>query len=309
MKPQLHLILLFALLSTQVIAQQPFAIRPYAITLPRVTTGQQTNPATVPQQAGNMVYNTDQQAVAVNNGIGWGYLGAGDSGFENFRAFRSFGNFISYGTWTPPSGVTRFIVEAWGGGAGSEQFESTTTTIKCRGGGAGGYFRRLYTVTSGAVSITVGDGGDGEGIYSVPGPVVPAESGGSTIVRYQNANLVATGGSERETTVDNRGDVTDPYGDAIAYLGGSGEAATVSFAQRSPTEFLMLVKGGNGGTTYGVPIGFGGQGSQFVFVIGNPNPVLFTGNTAQTGSFPGGGGGCAYSKGGTGAQGLVIIRW
>ncbi|TAE23660.1 MAG: hypothetical protein EAZ91_21685 [Cytophagales bacterium] len=66
------LLLLLTSLGNSLFAQQTYALKPYAITLPRLTTAQQSTSAL--QQAGNIVYNTDEQKMAIHNGSSWQYI-------------------------------------------------------------------------------------------------------------------------------------------------------------------------------------------------------------------------------------------
>jgi hypothetical protein len=56
-------------ISSPLIAQQTYALKPYSVALLQLNTAQQSTSAT--QQAGNIVYNTDEQKVAFHNGSGW----------------------------------------------------------------------------------------------------------------------------------------------------------------------------------------------------------------------------------------------
>jgi len=75
--------------------------------------------------------------------------GAGSNGIELFT---------SSTTFTVPAGITKIIVEAWGGGGsgGAGNFGS----VYGAGGMGGGYGKGLYTVTPGdLITITIGAGG------------------------------------------------------------------------------------------------------------------------------------------------------
>lgn len=299
MKKLYLLLLLTALLSLPSYAQQPFAIRPYAITLPRVTTGQQTNPATVPQQAGNMVYNTDQQAVAVNNGVGWGYLGAGNDGeFKNIRRFRSGrpGSGVNNAfAWTPPASVTRFMVEIWAGGNGGGTYFTNGVNSFCIGGSAGDYAQKIIEVIStGPATFTVGSGGS-RGSRS---PLVSPGAGGATHFKYNTFAIVVTQGGGTDLSFND---------DFLVLSGGDSGPITVAFGQKSATEFMTVIGGGNGGRAYDSLPATNGLASTFTLKNGafetEYNPISLDGTSK------GSGGGCGYNQGGNGANGLVIIRW
>ena len=301
------LLFLFALLNTLLaMAQQPWALKPYTITLPRVTTTQQSASATVPQQAGNMVYNTDQKAVAVHNGGTWEYLGGTTEpgSFENFKVFEATG-LLQF--WTVPTGTTRFLIEAWGGGEGGDIFRTLgASTLSCYGGEAGGYAQKVVTVVSGAnsVEISVGIGG-------ASGELSPSRyptNGGNTIIKYNSTSLVVGGGSNSINGIS-------ISGFALDYMPGSNffrvkstlpNGFTLSYVQKSATEFIQSIHGHNGGVPFRV-MTTGGYGENF-FINSSGGRVLdLRGHVF--GASPGGGGGCGFSSGGYGANGLVIIRW
>ena len=295
------LFFLLALLNTLLaMAQQPFAIKPYAITLPRVTTTQQTNPGTVPQQAGNMVYNTDQQAVAVNNGTGWGYLGTGN--MEEFRNGLVF-NYdaqTNYKFWSVPAGITQIMTEIWSAGAGGSRYVNLGNgTITCKGGGGGGYIRKKISVTPGAsLTIQIGNGGKG-----ATANVGNASGGASGIYLNQATGIFAQGGYSNGAggygTYIANGLIADRTVD-----GGQGQDLVISYEPRGGTDYALTLKFGDGGSAFSVQQGgYGGQGTFL-----NAGTLLYQ-VEAKYGSFPGGGGGCGYQSGGNGADGLVIIRW
>ncbi|WP_019990447.1 hypothetical protein [Rudanella lutea] len=319
----IQLFTLFFLLVTSRLAQaqQSYALKPYAITLPRVTTPQQTNPATVPQNAGNLVYNTTEQKVAVNNGSQWEYLAtAGDVGsqFANFTVF----NYTSENAqqlWTIPAGVTRFLVEAWGGGGGGVKYLGSSNVGDCRGGASGGYAQKLYAVQPNgpaSVSVVVGRGGSGTTVTGNPGS---AQGGGASQVYYPFTNNYLFAGAGNNFA--GNGGITFVPSDGFRPLTMPGMEASVciplSYVQKDASNYIITVKMSDGGTAYGVPPGRGGIGNTVMLqnnstASGN---LVFIGwgylgeNGLQDGSFPGGGGGCGYYGGGNGAPGMVIIRW
>ena len=65
--------------------------------------------------------------------------------------------FDTSGTFTVPSGVTRIMVEVWGGGGGGG---SSGQWVRGSGGGGGGYGKGVFSVAGGqAFSVVVGSGG------------------------------------------------------------------------------------------------------------------------------------------------------
>ena len=284
----LSLLLLFFFGSSPLLAQQPWALKPYAVTLPRLTTAQQSTSA--PQQAGNVVYNTDQQKIAVHNGTAWQYVSTNApeaSQFQNEKAV------FSNQLWTVPTGVTRILAEVWGGGEQGEVYYFFNNGLYGRGGNAGAYARGFMAVTpSTTLTLTVGSGGaGGDG------------DGGSTLVQNATSSIIADGGY-------NNGGNSAPYfisGNAVGFGvgGGRGTGVTISYGQQSSTGYILLVKCGDGGTAYGAQPG--GVGEQFASL--NSSSLLYTTGGAGDGSFPGGGGGAGYNRGGNGAPGMIVIHW
>ena len=299
MKTNTLLLLLFLLcVSSQLLAQQTWALKPYAVTLPRLTTDQQSTSA--PQQAGNMVYNTDQQKMAVHNGTTWQYIAPAEAGqFQNEKLF-TFNT-----TWTVPAGVTRILAEVWGGGGGAPVYAyggSGNTTLLATGGGAGGYGRGFVAVVPGnTLTITVGNYGSGG--YRSPSS---APNDGQTSQVYRTSafdGVAATGGGSF-------GNAGQASGADLAFgiAGQAGTNGTISYGQKSTSEYILLIQCGNGGTAYSAPPG--GSGTQIAST--NSSVLLYQSgdNTAaQGGSFPGGGGGCGYNYGGDGARGMVVLHW
>lgn len=307
-------------------AQQSYALKPYAITLPRVVTTQQVNPATVAQGAGNVVYNTTEQKVAVSTGTDrsgngqWKYLQMESPDATNFPNFTSFQSTTALQSWTIPAGVTRFMVELWGGGAGGRAFfapnSGGTQYVYCQGGGAGGYARKIVQVVSGVTAVSLICAAGGTGGRSTP--YAAANSGGQTFLIYNNQSINVEGGYDdgRGGNTYNFGGTSDgiPGSRAIFIPGGHGKEATLTYAQQNSTTFVTIVKGGNGGTSYGVDPAVADHTFQMIFPSGNfaNSPIASVGSGGSNtfvGVFPGGGGGCSYFNGADGAPGLVIIRW
>ena len=289
-------LLLLISLSSSLFAQQTYALKPYAITLPRLTTAQQSTSA--PQQAGNVVYNTDEQKLAVHNGTTWQYIAPAEAGqFQNEKLF------YSSTTWTVPSGVTRILAEVWGGGAGGPVYNyggSGNTTLLANGGGAGGYGRGFMAVTPGSsLILTVGFGGN-RGFRLDPAPT----SGESSRIEDQyGEGITSTGGSPG-------GDPGRGGGSKLGFVvaGGAGTSGTISYGQKSATEYILLIQCGNGGNAYSAPPG--GFGTQIASL--NSSVLLYQSgdqSISQDGSFPGGGGGCGYNYGGRGARGMIVIHF
>ena len=103
-------------------------------------------------------------------------------------------------TFSVPSGVTKVRAKAWGAGGGS-----SGSSYK---GGCGGYCEKLFTVSGGTVSITVGAGSSGNGTNSV--------------VTYSSTTITAGGGTA--------GSSSDEVGN-----GGTATGGDLNFPGNSPT--------------------------------------------------------------------------
>ncbi|TAE24018.1 MAG: hypothetical protein EAZ91_21155 [Cytophagales bacterium] len=351
MKPVLQSIFLgFALtvaFQTTVQAQQSYALKPYAITLPRVTTTQQVNPATVPQQAGNVVYNTTEQKVAVSTGADrfgngqWQYLSAGtidNREFKNAIAFSTTAVTRACGTtatgpcdpvatynFIVPAGVTRFLVELWGGGEGGGKYQPDAPPTYCTNGGqAGGYVRKYVDVVAGETIVSIVVGSAGSGIRTLYSGLISSTSGPfdgqNSFISYARSTLTAFGGSADfgpRSGTDNL-----PGIPAIMIPGHGPGPISLETQQRSSTRFDDVIKASDGGLAYGTLLGPAGQGMLLRYEVGSDSPDLTMNETFATGSFPGGGGGCGYrttstlpfgfiasGHSGQGGFGYVIIRW
>ena len=263
-----------------------WALKARSVKLPQLgTTEQNTLP---PQQAGNMVFNTDQQKLAVHNGTAWQYVGSGTPGtssFQNEKMFKTTGTTL----WTVPTNVTLIVAEVWGGGSGGPIVTSNGGPV-LHGGGAGGYARGFMTLTPGnTLTLTIGLGGTGGLVALTPG----TDGGASSVYRDMTNGIGALGG-----TLSGVGGL--PYGTDAGFgiQGGHASPGTISYSQKTTNQFIELTKYGDGGTAYGAqPGGFGEQSG------GDYNSVI------KQGGFPGGGGGCGSSSGGAGGQGMIVIHW
>jgi hypothetical protein len=196
--------------------------------------------------------------------------------------------FNSSGTFVVPNGVTNIMVEVWGGGGGGGGAASNTVGPYDGGnGGAGGYGKGIFSVTSGAsYSVAVGTGG------------AASSAGGASSF---GSLIYASGGNPGGNGINSSGDggAGGESNGAINITGGSGD---------SIFDFYPIGHGGNAGC--------GGSGGAFGF--SNNNPSLVNG---FPGNAPGGGGGGGSQRynsavttyfigiGGAGGQGRVIVYW
>jgi hypothetical protein len=199
------------------------------------------------------------------------------SGFSNFMVFNS------SGTFTVPSGVTKIMVEVWGGGGGGAGGAWVTVPPNVTlgssggGGGGGGYGKDIFSVTSGTnYAVTIGLGGSG-------GSGSSSGSGGDGGWTTFGASMIGTGGN-----------------------GGTGSATSDG-------------SGGNGGLSKASISVLGSPGENGIFKNTGTPTGTFGGGTggggaspsSNDGKVPGGGGGGNFGSydGHAGAQGRVIVWW
>lgn len=202
-------------------------------------------------------------------------------------------------TWTAPPGVTRILVETWGGGGrGGNVTSGFLSANTSAGGGGGAYSRSVLTVGSGTYYINVGAGRTGDS----------GQPGGDSWFHSSNtaptstAGVLAKGGTSRSGNNNNDsvlgGAAGSGYGE-VKFSGGNSDGGGGSSAGTEANG-----NNGSGNTGGGAPTGGGAGGNRPA--SGN--------NGGSAGSTPGGGGGGARSgflggnqNGGDGANGQVRI--
>lgn len=195
-------------------------------------------------------------------------VGGGSGGIPSIQVFNANGTFVV------PAGVTKIIVEVWGGG-GAGGSSSVLWGTGAGGGGAGGYGKDTFTVAPGdSYTVTVGGAGATSSISGTAGTV--SASGGSN-------GTTGTGG----------------YGP-----GGAGGTSTATINISGASGCGGSAAGGQGGTAGGGGGGGGGGG------IGSTVAL----DTGKPGSTPGGGGGgsgggVTTTGGGSGGSGRVIVMY
>jgi hypothetical protein len=203
----------------------------------------------------------------------WQTAAVSAGSFTNMQVYSTAGT----STFTVPAGVTKIMVEVWGGGGGGGNSSATVTGTVGSGAG-GGYGRSIFSVVPGQnYSVVVGAGGvagSGDGGTSSFGSIINATGGigGNSI-----------GGSTFKTPNGGTSNGTFNVTGGQGVFGGSMSGA-----------------GTYGGGSYG---SFGGRGAL--------NGIL-----ASSGNAPGGGGGSGsggsgatalYISGAVGAVGRVVI--
>jgi hypothetical protein len=187
---------------------------------------------TIPSPATSLlIYNTGSGGLTPSgfyywDGSQWLQLGTASSGngFSNMQVYNTPGTY----TFIVPAGVTKIMVEIWGGGGGGG---SCMGSGAGGGGGGGGYGKQIFTVTPfTSYTVVVGSGGSG-GISNGNG-----NSGGMSSF----GTLISASGGNGGASCTNGGG------------GGSGGTSSATFN-------ISGGKGGNG-TTLG-EIGKGGNGA------------------------------------------------
>jgi hypothetical protein len=200
-------------------------------------------------------------------------------------------------SFTVPSGVTRLLVELWGGG-GAGGTSSTSYTYNPNGAGGGEFVCGLLNVTPGQViSAVVGAGGIA--------PTSPGTGGNGGNTSFGTMTAIGGGGGWSQGTGGTGGvngsvpliacaGAIGNTGTGGGCSGGGGGFPTVGTNQNSgnvsPAQ-LGIVAGGKGGT--------GATSTSY----------------ATSGTSPGGGGGSGtylnntYGKGGDGGTGRIYLKW
>jgi hypothetical protein len=217
-------------------------------------------------------------------------------------------------TWTVPSGVTKIavLIIAGGGGGGFDV---------SGGGGAGGllYYGgenpktpngETLTVTSGDVTISVGDGGAGATQSQLTTNGANGSNSYITLPSSQTLTAIGGGGgnSRNKTSAAPSGGSGGGggYGNGTVTNGGSGTGSGITLQGFAGGKIQSGNSGGGGGGG-----GAGGVGSNWIDSSYNPNSGAGTGGTGLqysiTGSasyFAGGGGGGSWNNyGGVGGVG------
>jgi hypothetical protein len=246
---------------------------------------------------------TANQVLMKNNS---GVLAWGDMcEYKRLVAFTEAGS----GNWTVPAGVTKIMVEVWGGGAGGSN---------SAGGGGGGYIRAAFTVAPGdVIGYVVGLGGNGvnDVLTGGNGQVSAAAVGPYTVTGFGGS---VGGGTQTSMSQPNGGNGaitsgTPAHRDFIVIPGQPGKFSVNTFFNNGTTyyEYVSGADGGDGGNsenTHGI--------GRLRLHTTSPTSVIKS-SSPSSGKQPGGGGGGAFTVisngstggGGAGGDGLVIIRY
>ena len=254
---------------------------------------------------------TANQVLMKNSGgnLAWGSVSSG------FGQSAMFTDTTASQTWVVPSGVSKILIEMWGGGgAGLDE-----------GGGSGAYVALLFDnlVAGNSFTVTVGKGGvDKPDVISF---FTYGKSGtSSSVVTPSNGTFYANNGT---------GAFKSPiYGYWVSGDGGSFSAS--SGAYYFPMYYYQQGQSGSGHdiawftttsgqyntvTTYGAgadapnTINTGGKGAKKVENFNGSSTTTQYYVPAKPGRFPGGGGGGGealnYYENRSGANGMVTIHY
>lgn len=233
--------------------------------------------------------------------------GSGNLVWGDLCQYKNAASLTGGGTWNVPAGVTRILIEVWGAGGGGDIY----------GGGAGGtYIAAPFTVTPGlAITYTVGSGGSPAGTAS-------AGDGGPSSVQVGSSSisLTADGGGGATFQATNQGSAGSVGGysvvgvtDYVFDTGRGGEVPYRNYMQFNATTYYETGGAGKGGDA-GNSRNTGSTGSYYVY-NNTAGAIVFRSLKVADGIVPGGGGasGIKYATtsigGGSGANGLIIIRW
>jgi hypothetical protein len=252
----------------------------------------------------NGVDGQANQVLMKNNS---GVLAWGDPcDYKNLTTFD-----VGSGNWTVPAGITKVLVEVWGGGGGGSNGS---------GGGGGGYVRAVFNVTPGSnISYSVGFGGSG--VNADPA----GATGESSTVTINAPNIyvvTATGGfggggtqTGMSVAHGGNGSIIGPPGHTnfIILAGGTGKFSVNNFFNNGAT-YYEHAHGADGGDGANSP-GSAGMGRMRLHTT-NPTSIIKS-TSSSPGKQPGGGGGGAFvvisngstGVGGSGGAGLVMIRY
>ena len=208
------------------------------------------------------------------------------NGFAEPSGLASVQYFTSSGTWTRPSGITKIVVEIFGGGGGGGGGNTSGNVNGANGGGAGGYSMKFIDVSSiSSATVTIGSAGSGGGGHS------NGSAGGNSSWSDGTNTLTCNGGTGGLKSGSN-----------ISNLGGTASGGDIN------------ASGGAGENGFSDASGHGGSGGIQSASVGGNGVGDYYGNTNLTcrnafGYAHGGAGGNGISGGGTKTGGNGADGW
>lgn len=185
--------------------------------------------------------------------------------------------FTGSGTWTKPTGCTRIVIEAVGGGGGSGGINGTAAASGVTAGGGSGFYGMTGVLDVSAVvsaAVTIGAAGTAGNATTNGG------NGGNTAITIGATTYTWSGGGGS----DFRNAGTSTFSSMEGGLGGTGTNVTGGSEQGTTGVFShtdLNVTSGAGGST---PLGTGGRAIH-AFLSG-----VVSGGQAAAGRGAGGGG-------------------
>lgn len=252
-------------------------------------------------------------------------LGVNESGSTSWMDMCNYDNVASFyytgrdTIWTIPAGVTKIMVEAWGGGGGGTNGNNGSGSLdRGNGGGGGGYCRAYFkNVPNQTVTISIGNGGNG-GDEDAGGFSQSGNTGSPTTISCASKSISAAGGDGSTfQTPANGGAATGSAqtSDFGWYFvrGQSGGLKTIRFDQYGTTSFAEIIEYGNGGDA-GNTTNTGSSGGRINKDRGTGNQIDLYRRYPSHPQVPGGGGGGGFitpslSGARNGASGMVIIHY
>jgi hypothetical protein len=229
--------------------------------------------------------------------------------FKNFYSIQNANTSEYATTWTVPTGVTKILVEAWGGGAGGNK---SGIGGGGSGGDSGGFSRGILPVLPGQIAnIILGGGGIGLG---------PSYNSGNSGEPGHFSNLIVNG-NEIQAKGGCYGCGSPTIGDNYcsgclsnySTEGQPGIDHSDHFEQISTTDFVRNKNFGDGGTAAFTFFNTAGHGERsYINLTSNALTII---SYSTSGQVPGGGGGgCSYATPGfyacgNGGAGMIIIYY
>lgn len=276
----------FVLLSYYVYGQS-FTSNPSYLSIPNLSTNQRNSLSN--QQAGNVVFNSDNKNINYHNGSNWTSLKGEE--YSNVQYFTLPQNINTNNEfiWTVPSGISKIFVEVYsGGGCGSEY-----------GGGCGGNYGITTIPVSGGqqIFIMVGDG-----CGRISGNI---GYGRDSYIRIDNNYFLVRGGGNFNSTIPySPFTLNIPNANGYAISGESGTSTKNSYFYDG-SNYYKRIEYGNGGASPNH--NNGGKGGTNQVTLPNNGGSSFG---VTYGGFPGGGGGgYGFNSNTLGGDGLVILHY
>ncbi len=280
----------------------------------------------------NITFSLYNNSVLVNSTT---YPTAASGGNITYDGAYTVHTFLTNDTFVPPVGVTNVsvLVVAGGGGGGS---------TAGGGGGAGGVIsNNSYTIDGSAITVSVGNGGNGAPSTSIKG-VNGGNSTFSTLIAIggggggSNTNIIGSnggsGGGGSGTGAPGSGGDADYISPRQGYDGGNNPGSPSYYGSGGGGGAGGVGQGGSGsaGGNGGIGISSSINGSSVNYAGGGGGSTYNGGGTAGTASYGGGagsinnigasgtantgggGGGGSYTPdndGGAGGSGIVIVRY